>query len=88
MLPADVEEECLWSSLEDLLWASVRCREWLTMTIRADEYLVRRGEVLWYEGFSVGAGTVLFLLGKIFLRSAEGNRGLLGNWLQGRIQQE
>ena len=27
----------------------------MTMTIRADEYLGRRGEVLWYVGFSVGA---------------------------------
>ena len=55
MFPTDVEEECLWSSLEDLVWASVRCMEWLTMTIRADEYLGRRGEVLWDVGFSVGA---------------------------------
>ena len=30
---------------------------------------------------------VLFLLGRIFLRSAEGDGGLLGHWLQGRIQQ-
>ena len=43
MFPADVEEECLWSSLEDLVWAIVRCGKWLTMTIRADEYLGRRG---------------------------------------------
>ena len=55
MFSTDVEEECLWSSLEDLVWASVRCGEWLTMTIRANEYLGRRGEVLWYVGFSVGA---------------------------------
>ena len=55
MFPADVEKECLWSSLEDLVWASVRCGVWLTKTILAHEYLGRRGEVLWYVGFSVGA---------------------------------
>ena len=55
MFPADVEEECLWSSLEDLVWASVRYGEWLTMIIRTDEYLGRRGEVFWDVGFSVEA---------------------------------
>ena len=90
MFPTDVEEECLWSFLEDLVWASVRCGEWLTMTIRANECLGKRGEVLWYVGFSVGAVCCshnLFLLGRIFLQSAEGDGGLLGHWLQGRIQQ-
>ena len=82
MFPADVEEECLWLLLEDLVCSCAGCREWLTMTVRADEYLGRRGEVLLGRRFFCRSGG-LFLLGQIFLRSAEGDGRLLGHWLQG-----